>query len=424
MDKTPNAFEKRLAAYATTAGIAVAITPASIGQVIYTDVEPDVCFNAATHFIDLDANGANDFRLTHGWSFAPLDSGTNCHTFTCWGDIDGNFPENRFMALASGHYAQDLSSGASISSLQNFDNDTGYSVRALFSYGFGPWHGGNDAFVGLRFIADRNGVPTRHYGWARVSTSKDVNSICLHEYAYGATPDTPIHAGDRGADTSISCSFAGPPIVVNSDGGSFDYDLEIFNSLATAVDVDIWIDIEGPGVERRRGPITRTIGAGGSLLHTVHQRIPAGAPAGVYINTCQVGTHPDAVANSSFEFEKSAATSSTRTAVAEWSPETEIFEVPSNQTSEDAPTGTGLVTNYPNPFNPSTTIRFSLPEAARVRLGVFDVLGRQVRLLQDGVLEAGPHSVVFEAGDLPSGTYLYRLETPQGSFVESMLLTK
>ena len=46
------------------------------------------------------------------------------------------------------------------------------------------------------------------------------------------------------------------------------------------------------------------------------------------------------------------------------------------------------------------------------------------RVLFDGTREAGTHEVVFEAGDLPSGTYLYRLETPQGSFVRTMLLAK
>ena len=80
--------------------------------------------------------------------------------------------------------------------------------------------------------------------------------------------------------------------------------------------------------------------------------------------------------------------------------------------------------NHPNPFNPQTTIRFSVPEASVVKLMVYDVLGREVRVLVDGVRQAGVHQVVFEAGDLPSGTYLYRLETPQGSFVKTMQLVK
>ena len=91
---------------------------------------------------------------------------------------------------------------------------------------------------------------------------------------------------------------------------------------------------------------------------------------------------------------------------------------------QEVPTEFALESNYPNPFNPQTTIRFSVPESAQVRLIVYDVLGRQVRVLVDGTREAGTHEVVFEAGNLPSGTYLYRLETPAGSFVQMMQLMK
>ncbi len=59
-----------------------------------------------------------------------------------------------------------------------------------------------------------------------------------------------------------------------------------------------------------------------------------------------------------------------------------------------------------------------------VRLVVYDVLGRQVRVLLDGTREAGAHEVVFVTDGLPSGTYLYRLETPQGSYARTMLLAK
>ena len=97
---------------------------------------------------------------------------------------------------------------------------------------------------------------------------------------------------------------------------------------------------------------------------------------------------------------------------------------PSVASEVSVPEGYWLEQNYPNPFNPQTTIRFGLPESAQVRLLVYDVLGRPVRVLVDGTREAGTHEVVFEAGNLPSGTYLVRLETPQGSFVQTMQLMK
>ena len=80
--------------------------------------------------------------------------------------------------------------------------------------------------------------------------------------------------------------------------------------------------------------------------------------------------------------------------------------------------------NYPNPFNPTTTIAFSLPENAQVRIAVYDMLGRQVRVLVDGPMVAGRNEVVFDAAGLPTGTYLYRVSTPTQSLTRKMLLVK
>ena len=91
---------------------------------------------------------------------------------------------------------------------------------------------------------------------------------------------------------------------------------------------------------------------------------------------------------------------------------------------EDLPASFKLDGNYPNPFNPSTTIAFSLPEASEVRISVYDMLGRQVRVLVDGQLAAGRNEVVFDAAGLPTGTYLYRVTTPTQSLTRKMLLVK
>jgi hypothetical protein len=68
-----------------------------------------------------------------------------------------------------------------------------------------------------------------------------------------------------------------------------------------------------------------------------------------------------------------------------------------------------LSQNYPNPFNPSTTIKFSIPEASYVTLEVYDILGREVRNLINEDLNSGQYSVNFDASNLSSGTYFYKL---------------
>jgi hypothetical protein len=83
-----------------------------------------------------------------------------------------------------------------------------------------------------------------------------------------------------------------------------------------------------------------------------------------------------------------------------------------------------LAQNYPNPFNPSTSIAFSLKEAGLVNISVYDVTGRLVATLVDGVREAGSHSVEFNAAGLPSGIYMYRMEAGEFSSVQKMVLMK
>ena len=83
-----------------------------------------------------------------------------------------------------------------------------------------------------------------------------------------------------------------------------------------------------------------------------------------------------------------------------------------------------LEQNYPNPFNPTTTIGFGIPEKGNVRLSVLNILGEEKRILLNEETEAGYHSIDFNADDLPSGVYFYRMTA--GNYIASrkMLLLK
>ncbi len=80
--------------------------------------------------------------------------------------------------------------------------------------------------------------------------------------------------------------------------------------------------------------------------------------------------------------------------------------------------------NYPNPFNPSTLISYSLPKASNVKLVVTNVIGKEVATLYNGLKDAGTHSAVFNAENLPSGIYFYTLTTDFGMLSRKMMLVK
>jgi hypothetical protein len=82
--------------------------------------------------------------------------------------------------------------------------------------------------------------------------------------------------------------------------------------------------------------------------------------------------------------------------------------------------GYRLGQNYPNPFNPSTTIRFTVLQTGRVTLTVYNAIGAEVATLLSQEVAGGSHEIIWNAGDLPSGTYFYRLQA--GGFVETKRL--
>jgi hypothetical protein len=107
------------------------------------------------------------------------------------------------------------------------------------------------------------------------------------------------------------------------------------------------------------------------------------------------------------------------------STKTRNFTVAVNErTGHEIPKVFALYPNYPNPFNPSTTIEYSLPTAAFVELKVYNVFGREVTTLVNGKQEAGPHRVLFDSQGLPGGVYFYRLQTEDGLETKKMVVVR
>ena len=69
---------------------------------------------------------------------------------------------------------------------------------------------------------------------------------------------------------------------------------------------------------------------------------------------------------------------------------------------------------FPNPFNPTTTFRVSLPEASSIKLSVYNMIGQRIAVMVDGEVQAGFHDFTFNGSNLASGMYIYRLESKSG----------
>lgn len=92
--------------------------------------------------------------------------------------------------------------------------------------------------------------------------------------------------------------------------------------------------------------------------------------------------------------------------------------------NSEIPSAYTLGQNYPNPFNPSTTINFSVPKSGRVTLNIYSITGELVETLVDNEMNAGRHSVEFNAGNISSGIYIYSISASNFKFSRKMMLVK
>jgi hypothetical protein len=228
-------------------------------------------------------------------------------------------------------------------------------------------------------------------------------------------------------DVTIEMTPYDPPIIIPASGGSFDFNVLINNNEAAAASFDGWIMVQLPDLSwfgPVLGPINKTLPATSFIDKDRTQTVPATAPAGTYTYEGYVGNYPSAAwSSSNFTFEKSVAGDGT--IVEQWLNTGESFdEELTSITSESTPTIYSLGQNYPNPFNPVTSLSFTLPEAGKVNLTVYDVNGRLITTLVDGYRQQGSHEVSFDGSGLASGVYFYQLSTGEFNSIGKMVLMK
>ena len=204
---------------------------------------------------------------------------------------------------------------------------------------------------------------------------------------------------------------SGTPIQIPASGGSFEFNAYLANNSEYPADCDIWTVALLPNGNETGALllVSPTLASGAIIDRDRVQNVPANAPAGNYEYILRMGVYPDdAWAEASLPFEKLAADDGSAT-VDNWDCLGESFD--SKLTAGDnLPVEHVLLTAYPNPFNPETTINFELLDASDVNLTVYDISGREVQSLVTGHLSPGQHSVVWDADGMPSGVYFVRLE--------------
>ncbi|RJP74909.1 MAG: T9SS C-terminal target domain-containing protein, partial [Candidatus Zixiibacteriota bacterium] len=205
----------------------------------------------------------------------------------------------------------------------------------------------------------------------------------------------------------------------------FTYNAQLQNLSGSFQNVQAWImqrlpngTWQGPLL----GPVSLGMPNGANVTRSRFQNVPGTAPSGTYLYCGYVGTYsPMAKWDSSFFNYVKLASDGAEVLVHDWANWGESFEL--NDPAQ-VPAEYALLGAYPNPFNPSTTIAFELPQASRVTMTVHDLSGRTVATLVEGYREAGRHEVTFLASDLASGVYLCRLQAGSYSSVAKLTLLK
>lgn len=209
------------------------------------------------------------------------------------------------------------------------------------------------------------------------------------------------------------------PLTV-APGGAITFGYSVTNNTVLTASGDLWYVAQTQGGTTVAQGVIRSgsIPAGATVTGTYTQNVPPGAPPGSYTYRLRVGQFPSPVVSDE-AFTVQVTNSARSSGSSEWTlsdvTPLEAFAQDAPETAgrngETLPTEVTLGAAYPNPLTHTTVLGFALPEAGHVRLTIYDVLGREVAGLVDGLVGAGTHTVHFDAIDLPNGTYLVRLET-------------
>lgn len=228
-------------------------------------------------------------------------------------------------------------------------------------------------------------------------------------------------------DVTITLTPFNPPITIPAGGGTFEFNVAIANNEGVAVTIDVWTFATLPNGSEY-GPIINfpnyTMAVGAVANRDRNQAVPANAPSGNYMYDAYVGSYPNVICDEDhFAFSKSA-TDNSSSVFNDWSNWGECFGDIASDPAALAPRDNLLISAYPNPFNPQTSLSLEITQFGYTSLAVYDILGQEVATLLDGYIPEGKYNIDFKADNLPSGIYFARLNASGQVKTIKLLLTK
>jgi hypothetical protein len=262
----------------------------------------------------------------------------------------------------------------------------------------------------------------------------------------GALPAGYRETSEFGASVEVDDTSAPGEVTIDATptspltvprGGQVSFTYTVANGTTNPATGQSWFSAALGGNTVAQGVITNgTLPAGQQITVNYTQNVPNNAPVASYDFCLRIGLFPSPfIDQECFVVTVTAARVAggadewVAADISPWAPEP-MESIADGAEAEEAeaasstalPETVELSGAYPNPFSGRATVAFGLPEASRVTLAVYDVLGRKVAQLVDGETEAGRHEAMLDGRDLPSGVYLVRLATDRG-FVATQRIT-
>ena len=270
----------------------------------------------------------------------------------------------------------------------------------------------NDGFLNIIGASDPTSSSTNVYLWTS-DIPYNAATIQIPMWQYNTAHDGVMPSEPQvPPDVEVTLNPGQLPIIISTTGGSFDFLFRVDYHETPSQNFDGWLMIQSPD-SHWTGPVMDLLVlnpmAPGSFfeLDTTYI-VEAGLDTGTYRFEARIGTYPNQIWDSdAFPFQIIQDTLSIKPSEA-----------------NEIPTRFALLGNYPNPFNPSTTISFAIPTASYVNLSIFDITGRHVTTLFNGWKNAGVQHLTFDGSNLSSGIYFYELTAGNYHAVRKAILLK